>query len=310
MVSFQPILNTLFERKGATRTDSFWGNSGKPSEEAVPAAHLDRGTPSRENRWKRHAWRLATLPLLLFFLVPLIVLIFQTNPARILTSLQDPAVYLALWISVKTTLISLVFILLFGTPLAFLLGRYSFRYKAILDSLIDLPTVLPPSVAGLALLMTCGRNGPFGTLLEQLHISLAFTQAAVVMAQIFIAAPYYVRSASIGFRGIDNEYIQAAQLDGADRWMILRYLVVPLAGSALISGGLMSWARALGEFGATILFAGNFLGRTQTMPLAIYLGFESNLDVALTLSVILVIISFVSLAVVKAIAARNEHPGN
>ena len=194
--------------------------------------------------------------------------------------------------------------LIFGTPLAFLLGRYRFRYKSIVDTLIDMPTVLPPSVAGLALLITFGRSGPLGAALAGLKIDLAFSQAAVVMAQIFIAAPYYIRAASLGFAAIDQEFIQAAQLDGAGRWGILRYLVFPLAQPALISGALMSWARALGEFGATILFAGNFLGRTQTMPLAIYLGFESNLDVALTLSVILILVSFVALSAVKVIAGK------
>ena len=257
------------------------------------------------NRLEKTALRLTALPLLLFFAIPLILLILQTNPARIIISLSEPAVYLALWISIKTTLISLLLILAFGTPLAFFLGRSSFRFKAIIDTLIDLPTVLPPSVAGLALLLTFGRNGPLGSVLADYNINLAFTQAAVVMAQVFIAAPYYIRAAALGFAGINSEYLQAAQLDGANRWGILRYLVLPLARSALISGGLMSWARALGEFGATILFAGNFLGRTQTMPLAIYLGFESNLDVALTLSVILVLVSFITLVLFKALAARG-----
>ncbi len=259
------------------------------------------------SRWAHNAWRLATLPLLFFILVPLIVLILQTTPARIVASLSDPVVYLALGISLKTTLISLGIILLFGTPLAFLLGRYSFRYKSIVDSLVDMPTVLPPAVAGLALLMTFGRNGPLGQVLGQVKISLAFTQAAVVMAQVFIASPYYVRSAALGFAGIEEQFIEAAQLDGASRWDLLRYLVFPLTRPALISGGLLSWARALGEFGATILFAGNFMGRTQTMPLAIYLQFESHLDAALTISVVLVLFSFFSLALVKTLTARNAR---
>lgn len=264
----------------------------------------------RKRRWDRRTkrtWRLAALPLLFYFGIPLLVLILQTSPSRTVNSLNDPAVYLALWISFKTTVISLCLILLLGTPLAYLLGRSTFRFKAVVDTLIDLPTVLPPSVAGLALLLTFGRSGPFGTLLAQFHLNLAFTQAAVVMAQVFIAAPYYIRAAALGFAGIDSEYLQAAQLDGANRWGILRFLILPLTQSALISGGLMSWARALGEFGATILFAGNFLGRTQTMPLAIYLGFESNLDVALTLSVILILVSFLTLVLFKALAAKNLY---
>lgn len=265
------------------------------------------GSARQWNRWTQDAWRLAALPLLFFFVIPLIVLIFRTTPAGIIASFADPSVYMALWVSVKTTLISLGVILLFGTPLALWLGRSKFRYKPIIDTLIDLPTVLPPSVAGLALLMTFGRNGPLGSLLNQLNLTLAFTQIAVVMSQVFIAAPYYLRSAILGFSAIDSEYIQAAQLDGAGRWEILRYLILPLSKTALVSGGMMSWARALGEFGATILFAGNFLGRTQTMPLAIYLGFESDLDVALTLSVILVLVSFIVLVLFKIMACQEEH---
>jgi molybdate transport system permease protein len=282
---------------------SHWVAAQETSSVAHPAVRK-LGT-SGAPRWVRNTWRLAALPLLLFFLIPLVVLVLQTTPARILTSLQDKAVYLALAVSLKTTLISLGIILLFGSPLGFLLARYEFRYKSLVDTLIDIPTVLPPSVAGLALLLTFGRNGPLGHVLVDLKMSLAFTQAAVVMAQVFIAAPYYVRAATLGFAAIDSEYIQAAQLDGAGRWQILRYLVLPLAQSALIGGAILSWARALGEFGATILFAGNFLGRTQTMPLAIYLGFESNLDVALTLSVILVLFSFTALIVVKGVLKRN-----
>ncbi|HEX9012438.1 MAG TPA: ABC transporter permease, partial [Anaerolineaceae bacterium] len=218
-----------------------------------------------------------------------------------------PQVYLALRVSLETTLVSLVLVLLLGTPVAFLIGRYRFKLKNVIDTLIDMPTVLPPAVAGLALLMTFGRTAPLGNLLDSWGIHLAFTPAAVVMAQIFIAAPYYIRAAALGFSGIGDEYIQAAQLDGAGRWDLVRYLFLPLAQYALISGGLMCWARALGEFGATILFAGNFLGRTQTMPLAIYLGFESdNLDVALTLSVILVLISFASLLVVKSFTGKSR----
>lgn len=296
---FRPTNNALLDQESRAPSDGSLAQERKLSPWAGNARKADLRA--------RDAWRMAALPMLFFFLIPLAVLIFQTTPARVLTSLRDPAVYLALWISLKTTLISLGVILVFGTPLALLLGRTNFRYKSIVDTLVDLPTLLPPSVAGLALLITFGRKGPLGSLLDQLNITLAFTQAAVVMAQVFIAAPYYIRSAAIGFAAIDFEYIQAAQLDGAGRWDILRYLVLPLSEHALISGSLMSWARALGEFGATILFAGNFLGRTQTMPLAIYLGFESNLDVALTLSVILVFVSFLSLVLVKALAGRNSR---
>ena len=129
--------------------------------------------------------------------------------------------------------------------------------------------------------------------------------AAVVIAQIFIASPFYVRAASLGFAGIDTEIVQAAQLDGASRWQIFRFVIVPLSRFALLSGIMMCWARALGEFGATMIFAGNFPGRTQTMPTAIYLGFERNLESALTLSVILVVISFVSLLLIKVLVSHE-----
>jgi molybdate transport system permease protein len=304
MGTYTSANNAIIQDEERPASTSRWTAVQEADAAAQPAVRKP-GVSGTAPRWARNAWQVAALPLLLFFLIPLVVLVVQTTPARILTSLQDKAVYLALAVSLKTTLISLGIILLFGSPLAFLLGRYEFRYKSFIDTLIDIPTVLPPSVAGLALLLTFGRNGPLGHILVDLKMSLAFTQAAVVMAQVFIAAPYYIRAASLGFAAIDSEYIQAAQLDGAGRWQILRYLVLPLAQSALIGGAILSWARALGEFGATILFAGNFLGRTQTMPLAIYLGFESNLDVALTLSVILVLFSFSALAVVKGVLNRN-----
>jgi hypothetical protein len=169
----------------------------------------DRVATSKEatappmGRWAKNAWRLSVLPLLAFFLIPVVVIFTRTTPARIFASLSDPQVYLGLAVSLKTTLISLGLILVFGSPVAFLLGRFKFRLKNLIETLIDLPTVLPPSVAGLALLLAFGRNGPIGSYLSHWGISLAFTPAAVIMAQIFIASPYYIRSASIGKRPRD-----------------------------------------------------------------------------------------------------------
>lgn len=257
-------------------------------------------------KWTEKAWRITALPLILLFLIPIVMMFARTSPQALLENIGQKAVLQAIGISLRTTLISLGLILLFGTPLAYLMGRHQFRYKKTLDTIIDLPTVLPPSVAGVALLMTLGRRGLIGGWLEGLGIELAFSMAAVVIAQIFIAAPFYVRAAALGFAGIDDEIIQAAQLDGANRWQILRYVILPLSRFALLSGGMMSWARALGEFGATMIFAGNFPGRTQTMPTAIYLGFERDIDSALTLSVILVVISFVSLLLIKVLVSREN----
>jgi molybdate transport system permease protein len=258
-------------------------------------------------RWSEHALRLMALPMLLFFAIPLIMLFTRTSPAQLLNSLYLPQVQMAIWVSLRTTVVSLGVILLLGTPLAYLMGRSKFRGKHLLDTLIDLPTVLPPSVAGVALLLTFGRRGLFGGWLEGIGLQIAFSQIAVVMAQVFIAAPFYVRSATLGFAGVDVEIEEAAQLDGANRWELFQQVLLPLARTALLSGSMLSWARALGEFGATILFAGNYPGRTQTMPTAIYLGFEVDVQIAVTLSVILVLVSLVLLLLVKWIIAREEE---
>jgi molybdate transport system permease protein len=165
--------------------------------------------------------------------------------------------------------------------------------------------VLPPAVAGIALLMAFGRRGVLGGTLDTLGIHIAFTPIAVIMAQTFIAAAFFIKAASIGFASVDRELEQAAGLDGASGWQTFRYLILPLSWSAMLSGAVMTWARALGEFGATIIFAGNFAGRTQTMPLAIYLGFELNLDTALTLSVVLIGFAFLALLLVKQFLHRD-----
>jgi molybdate transport system permease protein len=195
--------------------------------------------------------------------------------------------------------------ILLGTPVAYLMARRDFPSKQAIDALLDLPTVLPPAVAGVALLMAFGRRGLLGSLLAPLGMHVTFTPVAVVMAQMFVAAPFYLRSAILGFTAVDVELEQSASLDGASEWQIFRHVVLPLSHNALLSGAVMTWARALGEFGATIIFAGNLPGRTQTMPLAIYLGFELDLSLALTLAVILMALSFLVLIAVKLLISRN-----
>ena len=194
----------------------------------------------------------------------------------------------------------------FGTPLAYVLSRWNFKHKAWVEILLDLPIVLPPSVAGLALLIAFGRNGVFGPALGILGISLPFTTPAVVIAQTFVAAPLFVRSARIGFAQIDQQIIEAAHVEGANQWQLFYEVMIPLTGRVLASGAILTWTRALGEFGATILFAGNLQGVTQTMPMAIYLGFESNLGVALILSVVLIAVSIVVLAATKQLEKRRS----
>lgn len=247
----------------------------------------------------------ASLPLLFFLGLPLLALFLRTSPARLLVNIVQPQVLQAIGLSLGTTLVSTLITVLFGTPLAYALARRCFRFERVVDTLIDLPTVLPPAVAGVALLMAFGRRGILGGFLADLGLQIAFTPLAVVLAQLFIASPLYIRAAMLGFSSIDPELEQAAGLDGASGWQIFRYVIVPLSRTALLSGSVMTWARALGEFGATIIFAGNFPGRTQTMPLAIYIGFELDLEIALTLSVILVGFSFLALMVVKGVLARE-----
>ena len=260
--------------------------------------------PSISGRSRRTfdgTWQLLSLPLLLFIVTPLLALFLRTSFADFFTTLNQSQVIKAISLSLFSSITATTITLIVGTPVAYWLAQPGYRFHRIVDTIIDLPTVLPPAVAGVALLMAFGRRGLFGPLLATAGISLPFTFAAVVLAQTFVAAPFYVKAAAIGFAGIDPEFRQAAALDGASRWQIFRFITLPLSWRALISGSVMTWARALGEFGATILFAGNFQGSTQTMPLAIYVGFETDINVAVTLSIILVCFSFLTLMIVKRI---------
>ena len=250
---------------------------------------------------RRDAWKLSTLPYLLFILIPLAALLLRASPVLLADILRQEQVLQAVRLSMLTSLITVLVTLLVGTPVAWALVHRRDRFYNILDALVDLPTVLPPAVAGVALLMAFGRSGLLGGCLSVFGISLPFTSAAVVMAQTFVAAPLYIKSAAIGLGSVDAELRNAAEIDGANRWQVFWYVTLPLAWISLLSGSAMTWARALGEFGATIIFAGNFPGRTQTMPLAIYLGFEIDLRVALALSVILIFLSFVTILLVKAL---------
>lgn len=248
---------------------------------------------------------LLSLPLVAFVLMPLVALVLRLSPTDLLAHLMQTEVAQAIGLSMVTTTLTLLITLLLGTPVGYLLARHRFRGRQVLDTLIDLPMVLPPAVAGIALLLAFGRRGIIGQYLDAWGIHIAFTQAAVVLAQLFVAAPFYVKAAAAGFAGIEDELEQAAALDGANGWQIFTRITLPLAWTTLLGGAVMTWARALGEFGATIIFAGNFPGRTQTMPLAIYLGFELELNVALTLSAILLGASFLVLLVVKGLLGQR-----
>lgn len=280
-----------------SKVDSFPDLTGRRQRRV----RLPRLAGLRPGRW----WWLLSLPILGFLTLPLLALLLRVPLERLWITLGTPTVYQAISLSLTTSAITTGITILSGTPLAYLMARRQFPLKRVVDTLIDLPTVLPPAVAGVALLMAFGRRGMVGSYLEAWGLHIAFTQMAVVMAQTFVAAPLYLKSAMAGLAEVQPELEQAAALDGAGDWQVFRRITLPLARRALLTGVVMTWARALGEFGATIIFAGNFPGRTQTMPLAIYLGFELDLSVALTLSLILMGCSFLTLILVKNFFQRT-----
>lgn len=232
--------------------------------------------------------------------LPVAVLVLRSIAAGTLAAAGTAEVLDALRLSLVTTSLSLAVTVVLGTPLAFVLARRRFRGSSLLETVVDLPIVLPPSVAGLALLLVFGRRGVLGEPLASLGLDVAFTTTAVVLAQVFVAAPFYVRSARAGIQSVDRDLEDAARVDGADEGEVRRHITLPLAAPALAAGVVMSWARALGEFGATIMFAGNLEGRTQTLPLAVFAEFQAGaLDRSVAAAAILVLAAFGVLVAVR-----------
>jgi molybdate transport system permease protein len=242
---------------------------------------------------------LPSLALLALLALPIFALLWRAGIEGLFHYATEPSAISALRLSLLTSTMSVFISVLTGTPLAFVLARRKFTGKTWIELLIDLPVVLPPSVAGIALLIAFGRQGMFGAVLNSVGISLPFTTTAVIMAQTFVSAPFFVRTARIGFSEIDPQLHEAAYVEGSNEWQLFLHIMFPLAGRAILSGAILAWTRALGEFGATILFAGNLEGVTQTMPMAIYLGLERGLGVALALSVILVLVSVILLLTIR-----------
>ncbi|MDX2162259.1 MAG: ABC transporter permease [bacterium] len=242
---------------------------------------------------------------LVFLTLPLIGLLIRGVGNIDGLNLIESGILQALGLSLYTTLITCLLIALIGTPLAYLLARRQFRFKRVVDVLIELPVVLPPAVAGLALLVTYGRRGLLGGALLVAGVSLPFTVNAVIMAQAFVAAPFFIRAAQIGFQAVPAEIEQAARVDGAAGWALFRHITLPLSFPALAAGLILSWARALGEFGATILFAGSLQGRTQTMPLFIYNVIERDLNAAVWAGLLLIALAMAALLISNALARRG-----
>jgi molybdate transport system permease protein len=228
----------------------------------------------------------------LFVAVPLASLLFHEPPTSVWNEILQPDIFQALQLSLVTTTLSALLSVIFGLPVAYVLARTNFFGRQFLETLVTIPTVLPPVVAGVALLLTFGRVGLLGYYLNLLGITIPFTTVAVVMAQTFVSAPFFVNSAKAGLEQLDRRYEQAAYTLRASPFYTFRRVVLPLIRPALFSGIGLTWARALGEFGATITFAGNYPGVTQTMPIAVYIASESDLDKAIAISVVLLAVSF------------------
>lgn len=240
--------------------------------------------------------------LLAFLFMPLISVFISRSPLELISNLNTNLAYQALLLSLETTLVSLAIIVVFGTPLAYWVAKYSFRGKRFLEVALQMPIVVPPAVAGVGLILVFGNRGLLGEVLG----GVAFTTVAVVMAQVFISAAFYVFAARQAFEAVDDELLAVSHTLGESPWRTFWRITVPLALPGLLSGAALSLARALGEFGATIVFAGNLPGSTQTLPLAIYTALQSNFDVAIAISALLLSVAFVLLLLVGLINRRQR----
>ena len=274
-----------------------------PEEIALPP----RRKTSRGGRWKAGVtiglMALLSTVFFLYLLVPILALIFHAPPSTIWEQMKQPDVIAALKLSFFTTAISTVLAVVFGLPAAIVLAKGTFPGHRLLETLATLPTVLPPTVAGLALLLAYGRTGMVGQYLEPYGIRIPFTTTAVVMAQLFVAAPFFVNTARAGLEQLQGRYETAAYTLRASRLQAFRRVVLPLTSPVLLTAVGLAWARALGEFGATITFAGNFPGVTQTLPISVYITSQSNFDKSIAVSVILLAVSFGVLATLGATRA-------
>jgi molybdate transport system permease protein len=226
-----------------------------------------------------------------FLALPLVALFTHVPPGTLVRQLSNPVVGDALLVSAKTSAIAQALIIGFGTPTAYLLATRRFPGRALLVTLVELPIVLPPAVAGIGLIVAFGRVGLLGGTFSALGIDVSFDQAAVVLAIAFVAGPFYVRQAIAAFEAVDTKLVMASRTLGAGPLRTFFRIVMPLASGGLAAGAAMALARGIGEFGATIMFAGSLPGVTQTLPLAIYAEFDVNLNVTIAISVLLVIIA-------------------
>lgn len=249
-------------------------------------------------RWPSLA---AAVPMLVLIALPVVALALASSPTELAAGARHPLFLPALGLTARTTVVSLVVVVAAGTPLAWWLAASSGRWARGVEQLVDLPIVLPPAVLGIALLQTFGRNGLLGGSLEALGLQVPFTTAAVVLTQVVVASPFYVQSAAAAFRRVDRDLLIVARTLGRSPAGAFFGVAVPVALPGLVSGAALAWARAIGEFGATLLFAGNLPGRTQTAPLAIYTALESDVQAAVALSLVLAAVAVLLLLGLRAL---------
>ena len=277
------------------------GDAAASGGSAAAPSSAARASVGGRSSWGDRSLSIIAFLFALFLGLPVLTLVVRAVlNGSLSVAIASPVVLEALWLSLVTTAISLVITILLGLPLAVVLARRRFRAKGLLEAVVDLPIVLPPSVAGLALLLVFGRRGLLNAPFELLGISVPFTTIAVILAQTFVSAPFFIRSARTGIAGVDRDLEDAARVDGASERQLFRSITVPLAGAALAAGLVMAWARSLGEFGATIMFAGNVEGKTQTLPLVVYSEFQGgDLDASIAAAAILVLAAFGVLMAVR-----------
>jgi molybdate transport system permease protein len=223
--------------------------------------------------------------------LPVVALVLRVPPGQLLERFRDDALLEALRLSLITSVAATLAVMLLGLPVAYLLATRSFAGKRLIEVMLELPMVLPPTVAGVGLLLAFGRQGLAGSALAALGLSIPFTTLAVVLAQVFVAAPFFIAATRAGLAEVDRRYLDAAATLRSSPSRTLFRVMLPLAFPSLLAGAAMTWARALGEFGATITFAGNMPGVTQTMPLAVYLALQTDLDAAVAMSVLMLALS-------------------
>ncbi len=256
----------------------------------------------RSRRWFPVLLVAALAGTLCFLTLPIVAIFVDTSPRDLIASLGDEGALQALRLSLECSAIAVAVIVLVGTPAAYLLATRRFPGRSTLITLVELPLVLPPAVAGIGLLAALGPNGVLGGLVASAGLELVLTTAGVILALIFVAAPFYLRQAQSAFEALDRTWMEASRTLGAGEARTFLAVAIPTAGPGLISGLALAWGRALGEFGATLMFAGSFRGITQTVPLAIYERFSTDFTGALALSAVLVAVSAALLLSVKLLS--------